>query len=71
MEEIKFIKSMETLNIKDGDILVVRIDQKLRADLHHALRDYCKQNLPDKMKDTKVFILEPGTDLGVVRKDAA
>lgn len=70
MEEIKFIKSMETLNIKDGDILVVKVDGKISPQVHHNLIEAIKQTLPEIMKDMKVFVLEEGIDLGVVRKEA-
>lgn len=70
MKEAKFIKSMETLNIKDGDILVVKIDRELDSQMYHNFSKAMESHLPEKLKDIKVLVLTPSVDLGVVRKEA-
>lgn len=72
MEEIDFIKSMQALEIKENDILVVKIDRKLSADMHARLKEVIEENLPDNMKGKiKIFVLEEGLDIGVIRAEAA
>jgi hypothetical protein len=68
MTEIEYVKSMETLEIRDGDILVLKVDRVLTPQTLHNIRLYTTENLPEGMKDVKIFILEPGADLGAIRK---
>ena len=70
MNEIKYIKSMQTLEIHDNDILVVKIDRILSSEAHNRLHDHILANLPDNIKGkVKVFIFEPGMDIGILRKE--
>lgn len=72
MNEIEFIQSMQTLEIHDNDILIVKIDQKLSVEISKTLHDHIKANLPDNIKGkVKVFIFEPGMDIGILRQKGA
>ncbi len=72
MNEIEYIKSMQTLEIHDNDILVVKIDQRLSVSANTNLKKVIENNLPDNLKGKiKVLILEPGMDIGILRQEAA
>ncbi len=70
MNEIEYIKSMQTLEIHDNDILIVKIDRILAVGTIKTLHDHILENLPDNIKGkVKVFIFEPGMDIGILRKE--
>ena len=69
MEELEFVKSMQTLNIQDGDILVIKVDRMIDAVTHANIAEAIKRKLPQKMKDMPVFIADPSWDIGVLRKE--
>jgi hypothetical protein len=72
MEEIEFVKSMQVLKIQENDILVLKIDRKLPAEMHGRLKDVIRENLPENLKGKiKIFVLEEGLDIGVIRAEAA
>lgn len=72
MNKIEFIKSMQTLEIHDNDILVVKIDKILSPETNKTLQNHIEKNLPDNIKGKmRVFIFEPGMDIGILRKEAA
>ena len=69
MNEIEFIKNMQTLEIRENDILIVKLDREVSADMNKIITKNVKDNLPDNIKKfVKVFVLEPGIDIGILRK---
>ena len=62
-EKIDFIKSMKVLKLEPGDIIVLKSDQVLSMEMIKLLKDHV-----GKITETKVLILEPGLDIGVLRK---
>ena len=70
MNEIEYIKSMQTLEIHDNDILIIKIDRILGIETSKRLHDHIEENLPDNIKGKmKIFIFEPGMDIGILRKE--
>ena len=68
MEEIEFVKSMQTLEIRENDLLILKVSERLRHDAIKTIIEHVKAGLPDPIKGkVKVFVLEPGMDIGVVR----
>ena len=70
MNEIEYLKSMQILEIHDNDILIVKIDRILSPETNKMLQNHIEKNLPDNIKEkVKVFIFEPGMDIGILRKE--
>ena len=70
MNEIEFIKSMQILEIHENDILVIKIEQKIGMERSEKIKKMVEDNLPAGMKGKiKVFILEEGTDIGILRSE--
>ena len=68
MKEIEFIKSMEVLEVKEGDVLVVKIEHRISMELNKKLENLVVEKLPDAIKNkVSVFVLDPGVDLGILR----
>lgn len=70
MDEIEFVKNMQTLEIRENDILIVKLDREISANVNKVITNNVRNNLPDNIKGTvKVFVLEPGVDIGILRKN--
>jgi hypothetical protein len=70
MGTIEFIKSMQTLEIKENDILVVKVDTFLSAEKGKDLEWIINKKLPANLRDkVSIFIIYPGMDMGIMRKE--
>jgi len=68
MQEIEFIKSVQALEVKEGDVLVVKVDALLSRDQTQRIVKEVENNLPIGIKcKVTVFVLERGADIGVLR----
>ncbi|HUU40864.1 MAG TPA: hypothetical protein VMW42_07985 [Desulfatiglandales bacterium] len=72
MNEIEFIKSMDVLGIRENDILAIKVDHELSYETIQNITKSVSDRLPNGLKGkVSVFVLEPGIDFGVIRKEAA
>jgi hypothetical protein len=70
MNEIEFVKSVQTLEIRENDLIVIKIPYKLRQEVSEKMRKQVEDNLPIGMKGkVKIFILEEGIDIGIIRAE--
>jgi hypothetical protein len=68
MNEIEFIKSVQTLEVRENDLVIIKIPYKLGKETSEKIRKQAEDNLPIGMKGKlKIFILEEGMDIGVIR----
>ena len=68
MNEIEFIKSMEVLEVKKGDVLVVKMDSYVPLETSVKIEKIVKEKLPTKIKEmVTVFVLTPDVDMGILR----
>lgn len=67
LSEIEFGR----LDIRDGDVLVLRTPRTLSREQRDWLTAYINERLGEHLKQTKVLILESGFDIAVLRKEAA
>ena len=68
MEEIKFIESMQVLDIRANDVLVVKLSEKVSPSTVEHIAESVKWSLPVTLKNNvKILVIVPGTDLGVLR----
>ena len=65
MDKAEFVKSLQVLSIKSGDLVIVKADMKISPETRRVIEETVKKLLP---ADTKVAILEPGVDIGVLRR---
>ena len=70
MEVIEFVKSMEVLEMKPGDVVAFKIDRKISAVMHQQLSAAIKHIFMDALgrEDVGVIIVEPGCDIGILRE---
>ena len=73
MEETKFlefIESIQVLEMKPGDVVVLRVDKKIPTEYYMALNKAVKNVFVRvrKTDDIGVIILEPDLDIGIMRE---
>jgi argonaute-like protein implicated in RNA metabolism and viral defense len=68
-EKIDYLESMQKLEVKDGDILVLRHTGILSPAGADGIRYAVKKIIKDSGFDVKVLILEEGMKIGVLRKE--
>ena len=70
MEAIEFVKSMEVLEMKPGDVVAFKIDRKISPVIHQQLRAAIKHTFMEVRgcEDVGVLIIEPGFDIGILRE---
>uniref|UniRef100_A0A6H1ZCS9 Uncharacterized protein n=1 Tax=viral metagenome TaxID=1070528 RepID=A0A6H1ZCS9_9ZZZZ len=70
MKGIEFIKNMETLEIKENDILVIRVNYPIAAEVAIAIKESVLQALPKDIKDkVGVLVFDSAADIGIVRTE--
>ena len=68
MNEIEFIKNMETLEIKENDILVIRVNYPIAAEVANAIKEAALRALPKAIKDkVGILVFDSAADIGIVR----
>lgn len=70
MDNFEFIQTLSVLEIKQGDILVVKANRTMVSlELKQSLIEIIKPMLSSMgLDDVRILILEAGMDIGVVRK---
>ena len=67
-DRIDFLESMQKLDVKDGDIIVLRYGAKLSKETSTNLRDAIQEIIKGFGFNVKAMILEDGMDIGILRK---
>ena len=65
---VKWLQSMQKLDVKDGDIVVIRHPNILSADAFNHYRGAVKEILKKYRYDVNVMIFEEGAEIGILRK---
>jgi len=68
-KDFKFLQSMQKLEIKDGDIIVLRYPQALSYDDIKHLKVMFQRTIKDFGYDVRVLILEQGGEVGILREE--
>ena len=71
MEEITFIERFGKLEVKEGDIIVLKYAGKLSKKAHDAILKTIKETFEQwgEAKTFHVMMLEEGMDIGILRKE--
>ena len=70
MNEIEFVKSVQTLEVRENDLMIIKIPYKIKPENSEKIRKLAEDNLPIGMKGkVKIFILEEGVDIGIIRSE--
>ena len=67
--DIKFLQSMQKLEIKEGDIVVLRHPCKLSEQAVTNLKTQIKELIRSGGFNVKVMVLEEGMDIGVLQRE--
>ena len=67
--KIDWLQSMQKLDVKDGDIVVLRCNKKLSREAYLNIRDAVKEAIQEFGFGVHVMIFEDGMDIGVLRKE--
>ncbi len=67
--DFKFLESMQRLEIKNGDILVLRHPGILPFGAYEKLKAMFQKTIKDFGYDVKALILEEGMEIGALRKE--
>lgn len=65
---IEVLKTMQKLEVKDGDVVVLRHPFQLSPEAHEFLRSTMKDILHDFGIDVHVMVLEEAMDIGILRR---
>ena len=68
MDEIEFVKNMQVLEIKPGDLIVLRHPGNLSVNAYQQLRDSLVKALKSASYDNHVILLEEGIEIGAIRQ---
>lgn len=69
MCEIEFIKSIQKVDIKDGDIIIIKHPLVLSSEARKRLGEAVKNIMKDCCINNKVMVLDEGMDIGVLSRD--
>jgi len=69
--DFKFLESMQRLEIKNGDILVLRYPGVLPRNTASNLRKIFQETIKDFGYDVRILVLEEGMEIGTLRKEFA
>lgn len=65
---VEFLRSMKVLNVKNGDVLVIKTGTRMTSTMKKVSSERIKEIFyPTKLKD--VMFIEEGTDIGVLRSE--
>ena len=71
METFDVVKAMSVLTLREGDVLVVKTGSRLNDSFRRGIIGLVEENLPQNIRGkVKVFVLEEGMDIGVLRAEA-
>lgn len=68
-KRVNFLQSMQKLDVKDGDIIVLRHPQRLSAIAHDNLKVSIEKSIKHFGLNIRVLVLEENMDIGVLRKN--
>lgn len=70
MKEIEFIKNMEVLEIKENDVLVIRVNYPIAAEVAGAIKESVLKALPKAIKDkVGILVFDSAADIGLLRAE--
>ena len=70
MKKIDFIENMATLKIQKNDILVIRVNQPIAAEMADDIRESVLKALPQAIKAAiGILVFDSATDIGVLRSE--
>ena len=67
--DIKFLQSMQKLEIKEGDIVILRHPYKLSEQATANLKTSIEKVIRSGGFNVKVMVLEEGMDIGILSKE--
>jgi len=67
-DDINFLQSMQKLEVKDGDIVVLRHPCKLSEKTTIILKTHIEEIIKSGGFNVKVMVLEEGMDIGILSK---
>ena len=66
MKELEFIKNLEILNIKKDDVLIVRVNYPIAAEVAMAIEKSISEKLSGSVK---IIVIDSNADIGVLRAE--
>jgi len=67
--EVDFIQSISKLEIKEKDIIVIKVPFVLSRSVYENLKNLIFEVLKSQGFQNKVIVLENGVDIGILRKE--
>lgn len=67
--EYELIESVKVLNIRDGDILVINLKQKIHKAHEEIVKNDIKSLFSEHFGNVKVLLVDPDIELSVIRKE--
>jgi hypothetical protein len=70
MGNIEFIKNMQILELKEDDLLILKIKNSLSTEKLEKITKEIKNKIPEKLKNKiGILILEENIDIGIIRQE--
>jgi hypothetical protein len=70
MLHVRWLQSMQKLDVQDGDILVIRLNTILFREAHERYRSAVKEIMKRFGYDIHVIVLEGCSEIGILRKES-
>jgi len=67
-ERVTFLQSMQKLDVKDGDVIVLRHPYQLSKTCSKNLQDGIEESIKKFGFNVRIIVLEEGMDIGVLTK---
>ena len=67
--DIQFLKSMQKLDVKDGDVVVLKHPGVLKPETIKVLKEVIIERLKEWGYDVHVMIFEENTEIDILRKE--
>lgn len=67
---IEFIKDMKIMEIKENDILVIRVNYPIAEEVANVIKEAALDAIPEAIKDkVGILVFDIGADIGVLRAE--
>lgn len=68
MDVVEFIENMGILELKKGDLIVVKIDGRIPAERVKHIESAVRSKLPEGLSDVGIIVIDSAAEIGILRK---
>lgn len=65
--KIDFVKELTVLELKEDDIIIIKVDSTMSDKQHSLLAKQFKRAIPERLKDKIKLVVTENIDVGILR----